>query len=386
MIKSFPGGDHEKTMERKQENSDMKNGIVMSNPGEKGNFCWPSVARLANGRLAVVASGFRLDHVCPFGCVAASFSLDEGETWSEPSVVFDTPLDDRDAGITPWKDGKVILTTFNNTRLFQRRQAELYQPDQAKKIIFSYLSGVSDETEKKYFGSLWLEADDDLRVTDWGKLPLSSPHGMTVLNDGTLFYVGRKFGHPDVTGEADPVDEKIGYVTGSDPRKMSGFREILLPSGEAEKGVLFCEPHALQLRSGRILVHIRAQKEGLFTVYGCHSDDGGKTFTLPERLRVPEGEFRGSPPHLFETSRGEVVLTYGYREAPFGQRARISRDDGESWSREIVLRDDGKNWDLGYPATAECPDGSLITVYYQSLPGEKNRSILYTKWRVEEVL
>lgn len=81
-----------------------------------------------------------------------------------------------------------------------------------------------------------------------------------------------------------------------------------------------------------------------------------------------------------------MVLTYGCRKAPFGQRARVSRDGGESWSREIVLRADGKNWDLGYPATAECADGSLLTVYYQALPQDINRSILYTKWRTEEFL
>lgn len=364
----------------------MKNGVVMRRAGEKGNFCWPSVARLSDGRFAAVASGFRMDHICPFGCVAASFSEDEGETWSEPVSVFDTPLDDRDAGITAWKKGKVILTTFNNTRLFQRRQTSWRTDEKEKETILSYLSGVSDEEEEKWFGSLWMEADENLRVADWGKLPLSSPHGMTLLQGGGLFYVGRKFGHAEVTGRDEPFEEKIGYVAGEDPRRMGDFCEIPMPRKEREEGVLFCEPHAVQLRSGRILVMIRAQKEGLFTVYVCKSDDGGKTFSEPERLRVPEGEFEGSPPHLLETSGGDVVLTYGCRKAPFGQRARVSRDGGESWSREIVLRADGKNWDLGYPATAECADGSLLTVYYQALPQDINRSILYTKWRIEEFI
>ena len=259
-------------------------------------------------------------------------------------------------------------TTFNNTRLFQRRQTSWRTDEKEKETILSYLSGVSDEEEEKWFGSLWMEADENLRVADWGKLPLSSPHGMTLLQDGGLFYVGRKFGHAEVTGRDEPFEEKIGYVAGEDPRRMGDFCEIPMPRKEREEGVLFCEPHAVQLRSGRILVMIRAQKEGLFTVYACKSDDGGKTFSEPERLRVPEGEFEGSPPHLLETSGGDVVLTYGWRKAPFGQRARVSRDGGESWSREIVLRADGKNWDLGYPATAECADGSLLTVYYQALP------------------
>jgi len=31
------------------------------------DFCCPTAARLQNGRIAVVASGFRMNHLCPFG-------------------------------------------------------------------------------------------------------------------------------------------------------------------------------------------------------------------------------------------------------------------------------------------------------------------------------
>ncbi len=50
----------------------MEHGIVMTGKGRKNNFMWPSIARLADGRLIAVCSGFRLKHVCPFGCVAAA--------------------------------------------------------------------------------------------------------------------------------------------------------------------------------------------------------------------------------------------------------------------------------------------------------------------------
>ena len=92
----------------------------------------------------------------------------------------------------------------------------------------------------------------------------------------------------------------------------------------------------------------------------------------------------GAPPHLYETGDGTVVLSYGYRLPPFGQRARISRDGGVSWSREIVLRDDSISSDLGYPATVELRDGSLLTVYYQIPTGKENRAILATKWNIAE--
>ena len=67
---------------------------------------------------------------------------------------------------------------------------------------------------------------------------------------------------------------------------------------------------------------------------------------------------------------------------PYGQRARISRDDGATWSDEIILRDDGPDGDLGYPCSVELPGGDILTVYYQKRPGESLCSILWTQWRI----
>lgn len=80
-----------------------------------------------------------------------------------------------------------------------------------------------------------------------------------------------------------------------------------------------------------------------------------------------------------------MILTYGRRKRPFGQRARVSTDGGRTWGAEIVLNDQGLEGDLGYPATAELADGSLITVYYQRLPEDRRCSILYTKWSLNEM-
>ena len=43
---------------------------ICSNPNSMHNyFGWPSVARLQDGSLMTVASGFRIAHICPFGKV-----------------------------------------------------------------------------------------------------------------------------------------------------------------------------------------------------------------------------------------------------------------------------------------------------------------------------
>ncbi len=54
---------------------------------------------------------------------------------------------------------------------------------------------------------------------------------------------------------------------------------------------------------------------------------------------------------------GRLCLTYGYRDAPYGMRARLSPDGGATWGEEIVLRDGGGNHDLGYPRTVQRGDG-----------------------------
>ena len=65
---------------------------------------------------------------------------------------------------------------------------------------------------------------------------------------------------------------------------------------------------------------------------------------------------------------------------PYGIRARISQDRGETWGDEIVLRDDGGNWDLGYTRTVQRPDGKIVTVYYYNLDADSERFIGATIW------
>ncbi|HID21358.1 MAG TPA: exo-alpha-sialidase, partial [Planctomycetaceae bacterium] len=60
---------------------------------------WPTVARRRNGELLVSYSGGRDAHVCPFGRVELIRSHDNGQTWTWPEVLIDTPIDDRDSGV-----------------------------------------------------------------------------------------------------------------------------------------------------------------------------------------------------------------------------------------------------------------------------------------------
>lgn len=120
-------------------------------------------------------------------------------------------------------------------------------------------------------------------------------------------------------------------------------------------------PYPCYLRNGRILAAVRRQYKPAYNAYTqvYASDDAGRTWRFLSRVND-----WGAPASLTLLPDDRLVCVYGYRQKPWGIRARVSEDSGETWGAEIVLRDDGASWDLGYPRTELRPDGSLITVYY----------------------
>lgn len=107
------------------------------------------------------------------------------------------------------------------------------------------------------------------------------------------------------------------------------------------------------------------------------SPDDGVSWYLLDQPRIDNA---GNPATLTRLRNGDVALTYGWRTAPYGIRARISKDNGQTWSPEFVLRADGASWDIGYPRTIQRPDGLCLTAYYFHVPGQLERHIAYTLW------
>lgn len=349
-------------------------------------FAWPSIARLADGRLACVSSGFRYAHICPFGKAVISYSEDEGKTWTSPAPVIDTPLDDRDAGIMPFGDNQVIFTSFNNSVQEQRGYAEKFaptRPESVTRLIHAYLDNVTKEQEAKYLGSTYKLSCDGGYT--WGeevyRLPVSAPHGPICKPDGSLIYVGRVFESKD---EGSAPGTGIGVMTSKDGLRWSEPVFVPIPEDMLNQHYLFCEPHAIVLPSGKIIVHIRVQMEkahgdqAVFAIYQSVSEDDGKTFSVPVCVNPC-----GSPPHLMLHSSGALICTYGYRSEPYGQRIMISWDEGKTWTEEHILRDDGASWDLGYPASVELKNGNILSVYYQRPTKDAPSNIYCTEWALD---
>jgi len=339
-------------------------------------FAWPTVARLHDGRLAMVASGFRLTHRCPFGKVVMCYSSDEGQTWSAPAAVIDTPLDDRDGGIVVYGENDVMITSFTNSIPVQREwvTADKDYPDYRT----AYLDIVDrDPSWQRYLGSTFSVSHDGGNTFGNVKLiPVSSPHGPCVMQDGSLLYVGTRFDDPIIPREegAEVCCYKI-Y-----PDETFEFLSEIEEIGED-----FCsyEPHAIVLKSGKIIVHIRVQttQKTHFTIFQSESYDGGKTFTKPHQILSNTG---GAPAHLMQMEDGTLISTYGYRRDPYGVRVMFSKDDGETWDTDHVLVDNAANWDVGYPSTVPLKNGNMLTIFYGRLQADGPALIQQVIWKYTE--
>ncbi len=362
----------------------------MSNPcGKESYFAWPSAVRLQNGKIAVTASGYRYEHVCPFGKAVISYSEDEGNSFTIPAPVINTPLDDRDCGITTFGKSGVIVTSFNNALSFQRlhNRNNRQNPEQSKLGAFveAYLDIVTPEEEKEYLGSTFrISTDGGVTFGPIHKSPITSPHGPVQLKDGTILWVGRVFSSNDTfsaqpTGvqayRLDPNDGRMEYLSTIEPVTVDGI------SADS------CEPHTIELADGTLLCHIRVQKylpdpsQNIFTIYQSESTDGGRSWSKPHALLDRLG---GSPAHLFMHSSGILLSTYGYRCAPYGVKVMFSKDLGKTWDTGHELYVNGVNDDLGYPCTVELDGGDLLTVFYAHQSKEEPAIIMGQKWRIED--
>jgi len=346
--------------------------VICKQPGRY--IGWPTIARTATGELLAVFSGDRDAHVCPFGKTQLVRSQDDGRTWSEPETITDGPLDDRDAGIHVLGSGTLLVNWFTSLAFESERHLEWMRrgdPEAQEQIDSwqAHIAKLTDEDREKYLGR-WTRRSTDGGQTweEWVNSHVGSPHGPTQLSDGRLLYLGR--GHiagKTILGASESNDEGRSW-------ELIWTREMK----EEEQNNL-CELHQAELPDGRIVGMIRYDTGPHHYLWQTDSEDGGHTWRAPHVTRI-----WGLPPHLLVLRDGRLLVTYGHRREPYGQRACLSGDGGRAWDleNEIILRDDAPNGDLGYPASIELEDGEILTVYYQvDRPGEKT-CLMTTRWNL----
>ena len=137
-------------------------------------------------------------------------------------------------------------------------------------------------------------------------------------------------------------------------------------------------PSTVRVSDRQLVTTVRRREGESRSIELYTSNDNGRSWTLTCTPAPDIGI--GNPPGMIRLRDGRLCLTYGYRAEPWAIHARLSEDNGVTWTEPIVLRDDGSGRDLGYTRTVQRPDGKIVTVYY--FQGKKfvERYIAATIW------
>lgn len=335
-----------------------------------GYYCsFPQLDHLPDGRLAVVVpvSSFR-DHTVVWSSEACDewvvlVSTDQGTTWQEtddPAVPYNWPTglprarkSGCSAAVMP--DGSYVITGAESWQLWSSGRREEAEGQGRAVRAHPVDAGAILVGGQEMFSQRSTDGGRTWERREWvfpgfGCLNVF-PQG-AYLKDGTILFP--MYG-------TYPGGDSQSYVWRS--ADYGGTWRLIPMGGSAPPGGAPNETAFVEVSRGRILALFRTQSNDYLSQ--SWSDDSGRTWSHPFRTGI-----WGVPANLLKLRDGRVLCTYGYRRDPMGVRAVASNDGGETWDLDniYVLRDDGGTRDLGYPASTQLLDGSILTVYYMSGP------------------
>ena len=299
-------------------------------------------------------------HVDSLGARSVTMvSTDGGKTWSEGEGIPGEPF--------KGPEGRLINVAC---KWWQEHPAT--ERDELEKQGY-YVYNVREGVVAICAGAYWSWSDDGGKT--WEKKDIDMPFtadlgsGMNSLqlDDGTIVF---------------PVYgiEKVGQADSSWVLRSTDYGQtwsLITVATHPDGKTPFDEPEMIECKSGRLLIVMRTGV-GNDHLWQAVSDDRGVTWHDLKDTGV-----KGHPPDLLRLQDGRILLTYGYRHDPFGIRAVVSSDEGETWDLQHiwVLRDDGGGVDLGYPHSVQLKEGTVVTMYYFFEPGG-TQYIACTRWRV----
>jgi hypothetical protein len=292
------------------------------------------------------------NHVDPNSYLVMMRSED-GTTWpKQPDLLYAHPIGgSQDPCLLQLKDGSLLCASY--TWVFPRADAKFKSP------YFTTGGAV-------FNGGYIVKSVDGGR--SWSQ-PIYPPHlpdditfnatsqPLPAFNRGALFE-GKKGQIYWVVASIDRLSPLrnanhllVSYDKGNTWKYMSTVAK--------HDSISFSETSVYETPKGDVVAFMRTE---FYDDNACiaRSKDGGKTFTW-EKMG-----FKGHPLSMLRLPDNRVLLTYGYRHAPYGIRARILNAECTDYatSREFVIRDDGGTRDLGYSWPVLLSNNRALIVYY----------------------
>jgi hypothetical protein len=326
-------------------------------PANRGVWTWGNeiLVGFEAGYFKDKAQGHAIDYTRPAEHVLAR-SLDGGETWTiEKPAGLKPPPSIKVAGVPTAEGGKEPVDCpggIDFTSLGFALTARMADINIGPSRFY-----VSSDRGKNWIGPY--------RIPDFSQKGIAARTDYLVngKHDLTMFLTAAK---------SNGKEGRVICVRTHDGGKNWDFVSFIGPEPEGDDYAIM--PSSVRLSKSRIVTAIRHRN--FIDLY--RSEDDGKTWRFVTRPAPDTGG--GNPPSMVHLKDGRLAMTYGYRSPPFGIRARLSGDEGDSWSGEADLRSDGGAWDLGYTRTMQRPDGKMVTVYYFNDAKDKERYIGATIW------
>lgn len=291
---------------------------IVTDAGAGGYQAFPDICRLKNGDLlCVFYAGYgHVSHpnagLPNGGRICAVRSTDDGQTWSAPWTVIDTPDDDRDPSLCCLPDGTLLCNFFT------------YGPNTECDTCL---------TRSKDGGKTW--SAPEIVLPGYAT---SSP--IRRLRSGRLVL-------------------PVYMVDGNGKR---AFAAVCLSD---DRGKTWSSPRPIGLKAGKVLdeTDVFERKDGTLlavlrqVMCGAESKDGGKTWGPVYDLGFP-----GHCPYLLETPTGVLLMAHRLPDTSL----HYSTDEGRTWHGPVLI-----DRVIGaYPSLALLRDGRVLCVYYEE--GERS--------------
>jgi sialidase-1 len=330
---------------------------------------FPSVVRRPDGEILVafrrapsrIALGERRQgHVDPNSYLVAVRSRDAGNTWTgSPELIYAHAFGgSQDPCLLQLRDSTLLCASYGWAFMEPEAVAKLKEPYLQNRPGVVFLGGYlvrSSDGGRHWDGPIYPPAiPPELNRGPYGDVvPAYNRGGLCEGKDGRLFWVVA------ATDSVTPRKNSTHLIVSDD--KGATWR-YSAPVAVDDK-VIFNETSIYETPKGDLVAFLRTSNFG-GQACTARSTDGGKTFQPWQGMG-----FNGHPLQALRLPDNRVLLVYGYREKPFGIRARIldAECTNAGSAGEIILRDDGGSSDIGYPWAAPLDGNRVLVVYYFNL-------------------
>ena len=370
----------------------MKHQIVYKEINSYISF--PHVVKINDQKLAMVfrhagnlsanaALENKVTHHDPDSRIKIVFSNDQGRSWSNPLIAYESSYGVNDPALTVLKDGTLLLRFVALNVVKTKDAYKISQP------IFSHR--VEHELVSTVVGNIVCKSNNEGKT--WSYLCLSDPQDIQggCSRDPILELPDSSLIMPIYHGS--PQRSEVASLIRSYDKGLTWQNSSIIMSDDKglnsqQQGKNFSETSLLHFGDGFLLAMVRTDETfytdgGEFVPVGgigelstAISMDAGLSWTYPRKTGI-----YGTPGSLLRLNDGRILATYGYRKKPFGVRCCLSEDKGKTWliDKEIIIREDAPVWDCGYPFTIQFQNDELFTVYYIS-DAAGLRHIASTRW------